>query len=67
MRRTVATATASIRMLSDSFAIPQLGRTRRIWLYLPPDYASTHAEWFWRREFPATYRWLFARAPHDAR
>lgn len=26
---------------------------------LPAD--GTHAEWFWRREFPAAYRWLFAR------
>ncbi|MBA2243755.1 MAG: hypothetical protein H0W11_02295 [Gemmatimonadetes bacterium] len=21
---------------------------------------GTHSEWFWRREFPAAYRWLFA-------
>jgi metallo-beta-lactamase class B len=25
---------------------------------LPAD--GRHAEWFWRREFPAAYRWLFA-------
>lgn len=36
-----STASASVRVLSDSFAIPQLGRTRRVLLYLPPDYAST--------------------------
>jgi metallo-beta-lactamase class B len=28
-----------------------------------------HSEWFWRREFPAAYRWLFAAegAPQDPR
>lgn len=36
-----STASPSVRILSDSFPIPQLGRTRRVWLYLPPDYAST--------------------------
>ncbi len=36
-----STASHSVSMLSDSFAIPQLGRTRRVWLYLPPDYATT--------------------------
>jgi len=35
--RKPSTATRSVSILSDSFAIPQLGRTRRIWLYLPPD------------------------------
>jgi metallo-beta-lactamase class B len=30
-----------VRILSDSFAIPQLGRRRRVWLYLPPDYATS--------------------------
>ena len=25
--------------------------------FIRPD--GTHAEWFWRREFPAAYRWLF--------
>ena len=36
-----ATASPSVSILSESFTIPQLGRTRRIWLYLPPDYAMT--------------------------
>ena len=35
------TATASVSILDDAFEIPQLGRTRRIWLYLPPDYATS--------------------------
>jgi metallo-beta-lactamase class B len=25
-----------------------------------------HAEWFWRREFPAAYRWLFAEESSSA-
>jgi predicted alpha/beta superfamily hydrolase len=37
----VSTASPSVSVLSTSFAIPQLGRTRRIWLYLPPDYATS--------------------------
>ncbi len=28
-------------ILSEDFEIPQLNRTRRIWLYLPPDYETT--------------------------
>lgn len=28
-------------ILSDDFEIPQLNRTRRIWIYLPPDYETT--------------------------
>ncbi|MEO7360583.1 MAG: alpha/beta hydrolase-fold protein, partial [Gemmatimonadaceae bacterium] len=34
----VSTARPSVRILSDSFAIPSLGRTRRVWVYLPPGY-----------------------------
>ena len=36
-----STATASVSILSTNFSIPQLNRTRRIWLYLPPDYATS--------------------------
>lgn len=36
-----STATPSVSMLDFDFEIPQLDRTRRIWIYLPPDYAST--------------------------
>lgn len=28
-------------ILSEDFEIPQLNRTRRLWLYLPPDYETT--------------------------
>ena len=36
-----STARPSVQVLADSFAIPQLGRARRVWLYLPPDYATS--------------------------
>jgi len=43
------TATASVTVLDTAFAIPQLGRTRRVWLYLPPGYAAS------RRRYPVLY------------
>lgn len=43
------TATASVSVLSDSFPMPQLGRARRVWLYLPPDYATSG------RRYPVLY------------
>ncbi|OWP64181.1 alpha-dextran endo-1,6-alpha-glucosidase [Hymenobacter amundsenii] len=30
----------NVRVISESFAMPQLGRTRRVWVYLPNDYAT---------------------------
>ncbi len=36
-----STAASNVRVLSNSFNMPQLNRSRRIWLYLPPDYQST--------------------------
>jgi metallo-beta-lactamase class B len=47
--RARSTASPSVRVLSDSFAMPQLGRTRRVWLYLPPDYATS------RKRYPVIY------------
>ncbi|HEY6807707.1 MAG TPA: alpha-amylase family glycosyl hydrolase [Gemmatimonadales bacterium] len=44
-----ASATASVRVLSDDFAMPELGRTRRVWLYLPPGYATSG------RRYPVLY------------
>jgi predicted alpha/beta superfamily hydrolase len=35
-----STASASVSII-DSMTIPQLGRTRRVWIYLPPDYATS--------------------------
>ncbi len=35
-----STASAAVSILSESFYIPQLSRSRRIWLYLPAGYAA---------------------------
>ncbi|HEU0013440.1 MAG TPA: alpha/beta hydrolase-fold protein [Longimicrobium sp.] len=43
------TASANVSVLDTAFAIPQLGRTRRVWIYLPPDYATTD------RRYPVLY------------
>lgn len=40
-----STASASVHIVSDSFPIPQLGRTRRVWIYLPPGYAGSSARY----------------------
>ena len=37
-------------ILSDAFDMPQLGRARRVWLYLPPDYESNP-----ERRYPVLY------------
>ena len=44
-----STATANVSVLDTAFAIPQLGRTRRVWIYLPPDYATSN------RTYPVLY------------
>ena len=36
-----STAASNVQILDDDFYIPQLNRHRRIWLYLPPDYATS--------------------------
>ena len=36
------TMSKSVSILSDTFRIPQLNRTRRVWLYLPPDYTTSN-------------------------
>lgn len=43
------TATANVQILSPNFSIPQLNRSRRIWLYLPPDYRDTN------KDYPVIY------------
>jgi predicted alpha/beta superfamily hydrolase len=35
------TAADNVEILDEDYFIPQLNRTRRIWLYLPPDYHTT--------------------------
>src|SRR5205085_11725242 len=36
-----STAAANVQVLNTSFFMPQLNRSRKIWLYLPPDYYTT--------------------------
>jgi len=36
-----STAASNVQIISNAFSIPELNRTRRVWLYLPPDYATT--------------------------
>jgi alpha-glucosidase len=36
-----STATKNVRVISEKFQIPQLNRSRRIWIYLPPDYDAS--------------------------
>ncbi|HEX6559263.1 MAG TPA: alpha/beta hydrolase-fold protein [Longimicrobiales bacterium] len=43
------TARPGVRVLSDSFAMPQLDRARRVWIYLPADYARS------RKRYPVLY------------
>lgn len=35
------TASAHVHIISDNFDMPQLGRRRRIWIYLPADYQAS--------------------------
>ena len=43
------TLTGNVRVLADSFALPQLHRQRRVWLYLPASYAQG------QRRYPVLY------------
>ncbi|ULC59183.1 alpha/beta hydrolase [Flaviramulus sp. BrNp1-15] len=44
-----STTTNNVFILSNNFDIPQLKRTRRIWMYLPPNYNQTN------QSFPVIY------------
>ncbi|MBF9239154.1 T9SS type A sorting domain-containing protein [Hymenobacter sp. BT683] len=44
-----STAAANVSVISTTFQMPQLGRTRRVWLYLPPGYATSG------RRYPVLY------------
>jgi len=44
-----STAASNVQILSTDFAIPQLNRTRKIWIYLPPDYQSS------TKKYPVLY------------
>lgn len=43
------TATAQISIIDTAFAIPQLNRTRRVWIYLPKGYAAA------KKKYPVIY------------
>jgi predicted alpha/beta superfamily hydrolase len=43
------TATAQVKIIDSAFLIPQLGRTRRIWIYLPKSYAKS------KKTYPVLY------------
>lgn len=43
------TRSANVKILSENFSAPELNTTRRIWLYLPPDYAKS------RKKYPVVY------------
>jgi len=44
-----STAAPNVHIVSEDFAMPQLNRTRRIWIYLPPDYDTT------TKSYPVVY------------
>jgi len=46
---TNSTAAYNVSILENEFFIPQLNRSRRIWLYLPPDYAISN------KNYPVLY------------
>lgn len=43
------TATAQVKIIDTAFAIPQLNRTRRLWVYLPKSYATS------KKAYPVLY------------
>lgn len=43
------TASANVHIISEKFDMPQLGRQRRIWIYLPADYETSG------RKYPVLY------------
>ncbi len=45
----VSTASRNVHIIDTAFLIPQLQRTRRIWIYLPPDYAGS------QKKYPVLY------------
>jgi predicted alpha/beta superfamily hydrolase len=50
LSNTSSTAQPNVRIISTNFTIPQLNRTRRIWVYLPPQYLSDTT-----KRFPVMY------------
>ena len=48
----------SLQAMVDTLAAAGVDTAADVRALLPGD--GVHSEWFWRREFPAAYRWLFA-------
>ena len=44
-----STANKNVRIIDTAFFIPQLNRTRRVWIYLPPTYNSS------TKKYPVLY------------
>ncbi|HCT71851.1 MAG TPA: hypothetical protein DF409_13560, partial [Bacteroidales bacterium] len=44
-----STAAPNVQIMDEDFFIPQLNRSRRIWIYLPPDYDTSG------RNYPVLY------------
>lgn len=44
-----STAAANVSIVDENFLIPQLNRTRRVWIYLPPDYENS------QKDYPVLY------------
>lgn len=44
-----STASPQVKIISDTFFIPQLNRKRKIWIYLPKDYTTTS------KKYPVLY------------
>lgn len=40
-----STAAANVKIMAAGFAMPQLNQTRKIWIYLPPDYETSGASY----------------------
>lgn len=48
-KKPVATSSSQVRVIDTAFFMPQLGRTRRVWVYLPKDYQDS------KRKYPVLY------------
>jgi predicted alpha/beta superfamily hydrolase len=44
-----STASGNVQLIDTAFFIPQLNRHRRVWIYLPPGYATSH------KKYPVLY------------
>lgn len=49
VQQQVSTRSANVLVMDTAFLIPQLNRTRRIWVYLPADYHQSH------KRYPVLY------------